>query len=488
MLSFALCLLSSASAWSLGLTLPVLNDQLDNGNDDDLTISDLIVQANEGVNLKLQEGDINVMNIRSALICNSCQWSRSRDGLIIVPYVISSDYSTENRGLIISALLEFATLTCVLFQERDKESNYLNFEDGQGCWSYIGRTNGGQTVSLEQKVCMIYGVIQHEVMHSLGFFHEHNRLDRDDYVDINWQYISPEIQWNFQKNNGNFLNNAYEYSSLMHYGSKTFVNTSGQMSIIPKPNPNIPIGQKTGFSNLDVKKMNVLYNCHLCRTKLLGTSGTFSSSDATPESSNDHCLWLLHVPSYLVLLQFSNFVCPFNKCDAKINVYDGVNKNSPLLAMVSAGQSLPVLISSGRFMLLEYITDPSTPSSFDASYSTVAYGGTFTTDGGSVVSPHYPSSYPNRATGTYVIIAPPGNQVFLIFKDFDMGSSLTCLNDYLEIRDGGDLNSPSLGVYCGQRSNLVIVSSGPTLLLQFSSNSRVNRKGFKADYFFVSIR
>lgn len=73
------------------------------------------------------------------------------------------------------------------------------------------------------------------------------------------------------------------------------------------------------------------------------------------------------------MLQFGTFVCSSTNCSANINVYNGVSKNSSLLATIRADQPLPVLISSGRFMLLEYITDPSTPSSFNGSYSSGMY-------------------------------------------------------------------------------------------------------------------
>ncbi|XP_040184666.1 astacin-like metalloendopeptidase [Rana temporaria] len=159
-------------------------------DDDDWTISDQIAQANEGSPVFLSNSDIGLKNQRSALICASCQWRKSNQGIAIVPYVISSNYTDTSRDFITSAMLEFTTMTCVHFQNRTTEPNYLSFEDKGGCWSSIGKVNGRQTVSIEEDSCMNYGVIQHEIMHSLGFDHEHIRTDRDNYVAINWQYIS----------------------------------------------------------------------------------------------------------------------------------------------------------------------------------------------------------------------------------------------------------------------------------------------------------
>ena len=49
---------------------------------------------------------------------------------------------------------------------------------------------GAQRLSLAPD-CFQHGTILHEFMHTLGFYHEENRGDRDDYVRINWDNIIP---------------------------------------------------------------------------------------------------------------------------------------------------------------------------------------------------------------------------------------------------------------------------------------------------------
>lgn len=60
------------------------------------------------------------------------------------------------------------------------------------CSSYVGRIGGAQTISVgnaDASIVCKHGNIVHEIAHSLGFFHEHSRPDRDDYVNILWDNI-----------------------------------------------------------------------------------------------------------------------------------------------------------------------------------------------------------------------------------------------------------------------------------------------------------
>jgi len=67
------------------------------------------------------------------------------------------------------------------------------------CLSSIGRDGGAQSLTLGMS-CHYLGVILHEMTHAAGFYHEQNRWDRDEYVNIHWSNIQPGNQraaWTF---------------------------------------------------------------------------------------------------------------------------------------------------------------------------------------------------------------------------------------------------------------------------------------------------
>ncbi len=63
----------------------------------------------------------------------------------------------------------------------------------------MGRQGGEQLVSIEAEICTFKGVVLHEIFHALGFLHEHNRPDRDDYIDILWDNVDPEMYNNLTR-------------------------------------------------------------------------------------------------------------------------------------------------------------------------------------------------------------------------------------------------------------------------------------------------
>ncbi|KAM3600039.1 uncharacterized protein V6R79_016285 [Siganus canaliculatus] len=129
------------------------------------------------------------------------------------------------------------------------------------CWSSIGKDGGKQVVSLSAHNCLSHGVIQHELLHALGFYHEHTRSDRDQYVRINWENIPKANAHNFDKMDTNNLNTPYDYSSALHYGRSAFSLEYRAETITPIPDSSVPIGQREEMSDIDVVKVNSLYEC-----------------------------------------------------------------------------------------------------------------------------------------------------------------------------------------------------------------------------------
>ena len=133
----------------------------------------------------------------------------------------------ENQTIIKDALLEIEAVCCLKFVEI-KEKNvellskeYIHFESSEpGCFSNVGKLIKQPTrVNLEiGPNCLNPVAVKHEVMHALGFIHEHQRPDRDSFVKI-VQNKKPDLI-NVHKRNDRDpyrLYTPYDYHSIMHY-------------------------------------------------------------------------------------------------------------------------------------------------------------------------------------------------------------------------------------------------------------------------------
>ncbi|XP_053304519.1 astacin-like metalloendopeptidase [Spea bombifrons] len=451
-----------------------------------------ILKTNKDSTIKLYHGDI-VMPAHSgfsAMKCTDCLWKKSSDGTVQVPYTISSDYSDSDKAFIIHVLQDFSTLTCIQFVERSTEVDYLNIGSGSGCWSSVGKVGGSQYLSLLRTGCMARGIIQHEIQHALGFYHEQSRSDRDNYIDVLWEFINEDNWGNFEKVDTRNMDLPYDYSSVMHYGKYAYSNTSAQPTLRPKPDQDVEIGQRYGLSPLDVFKVKKLYECKQCSFMLTGTGGSLDSEKYIKAYSDTaSCLWLITVEKNKVLLKFDTFdIPPSAGCSSYyITVYDGRSRKAPLLLdRVCGNQELPLLVATTNGLLVEFAYEETLPVfDFKATYSSVSCGGTYTADNGTITSPDYPNLYPNFADCVSTIWAPQGFRILLNFATFDLEYSSSCLYDYLIINDGGRPNAPELGRFCWDVHIPPILSTGNALLLQFHTDSWFNKAGYRADYSFV---
>merc|ERR1711862_749907 len=92
-----------------------------------------------------------------------------------------------------------------------------------------------QTVNLASG-CSYVGTAIHELAHALGMDHEHNRPDRDDWIDIDYRNIDHGWQDQFLQNNNAFTEHDYDYLSIMHYGAYSTCKDCSKPVITPKKN------------------------------------------------------------------------------------------------------------------------------------------------------------------------------------------------------------------------------------------------------------
>ncbi|CAL1535619.1 unnamed protein product [Lymnaea stagnalis] len=158
--------------------------------------------------------------------------------------------------------------TCIQFVQRTTQATYIEVTAGTGCHSIVGYNNHGkQEVSIGSG-CEAKGIIMHELIHSLGFWHEHNRVDRDSYINIDLHNVQTSSQHDFTITTtakATTLNTAYDFNSIMHYSPYTFAVDKLKPVITPKPGKapvNARLGQRINLSPTDVLKIQRLYGCH----------------------------------------------------------------------------------------------------------------------------------------------------------------------------------------------------------------------------------
>ncbi|XP_055334999.1 uncharacterized protein LOC129586039 [Paramacrobiotus metropolitanus] len=185
-----------------------------------------------------------------------------------VPYHISDAFGSQDVFLIKEAMLtiESKTFRCVKFVERKSDRNYISFKPGKNCSSYVGLQDlqDGQPVFLDPDRCMQLGVVQHEILHALGLFHEHSRSDRDSSVIIYKDEIMDgyKAQYDIIPNMPTF-GTDYDLESLMHYGMYDFAKTMDWPVIIPRKDGVYRMGQREGLSVRDVAKLRNAYYCQV---------------------------------------------------------------------------------------------------------------------------------------------------------------------------------------------------------------------------------
>jgi len=371
---------------------------------------------------------------------------------------IDSNFSGVHKALFKQAMRHWENYTCIQFVERTTEHpNWIVFTERPcGCCSFVGkRGNGPQAISIG-KNCDKFGIAVHELGHVVGFWHEHTRPDRDNWVEIKRENVMVGQEYNFNKLTSEEVNSLglrYDYDSIMHYARNTFSKGTYLDTILPRTD--LPenqaampeIGQRVRLSRGDILQTTALYQCPGCGKTYQETAAKFGSpqhiglyssssgSDPGPFKKGDKCEWrILATHGEKIILNITSLDIPASaNCQLDyLEVRDGYWYKSDLLMKVCGNTTPQYIISTGSRMLITYKTNAHSPDhmGFTAQYEAVC-GGDLDMEAGQLESPNFPEDYQPNKECIWRVRVPEDFQVALKFQSFEIENHDNCVYDLL---------------------------------------------------------
>ncbi|VDM09295.1 unnamed protein product [Wuchereria bancrofti] len=311
--------------------------------------------------------------------------------------------------------------TCIKFEnDQEASGDYIEFFEGDGCYSMVGRFGGRQGISIG-KGCERIGTIIHEVGHTLGLWHEQSRPDAEEYITVVKEYIIPSYISEFLKRSEHEIatfNVPYDLGSIMHYGSTAFsVDQKSKTLLTKDPFYQMTIGQRDSLSFYNIKLINEAYCKGDCKEKNECRNGGYLNP-----SNCKSCL------------------CPSGFGGSKCETHATSESNS------KCGGTLKAIVD------WQYIE-----------------------------SPGYPDEYSTNVICNWLIEADKEERIEISFEDnFGIFCSSTCV-DYIELKIGNDLANTGYRICCYDKPKDSLVSAKYQAVIIFHATTGEDT-GFKLKF------
>uniref|UniRef100_W5MX16 Cubilin n=1 Tax=Lepisosteus oculatus TaxID=7918 RepID=W5MX16_LEPOC len=223
-----------------------------------------------------------------------------------------------------------------------------------------------------------------------------------------------------------------------------------------------------------------------CGGHLHMETGAFNSPNY-PEAypPNVECVWsITSSPGNRLQLSFISFdIQQSSGCSSDyLEIREG-NSTGQLVGRFCGGL-LPANYTSviGHILWLKFVSDSSVPGAgFRATFAHL-YGNEISGVSGQIASPLWPRNYPVDAHYRWTITVDAGFFIQVHFLDMDIEDLYDCYFDNLNIFDGPNAHSYSLGKFCGLSLPPLVTSSGSTMTVEFHSDESVSGRGFLIEW------
>lgn len=223
-----------------------------------------------------------------------------------VPFCIAPGTALPVRRAFADAIAEVTSLVpCITFEEvawvsgsggdpvsllecNAPRAVFLQSPVNSGCYANVGAPGDDDKVAvlnLDPWDCTTTGVAIHEVLHTLGMFHEQQRGDRDQLIDVIFDNIREDSVRNYEIADDADTRVNYDPFSIMHYGDTTFgkLGPDGNPLQTMRFKADAPysgednMGQRFGMSQNDIEQLALMYTC----VDGLSTRCTYDQSECT---------------------------------------------------------------------------------------------------------------------------------------------------------------------------------------------------------------
>ncbi|MEO8099044.1 MAG: M12 family metallopeptidase [Acidobacteriota bacterium] len=180
----------------------------------------------------------------------------------VIPYEIDAAIPAATLARVQTAIDTWNSYgTPIHLQPRAGETSYVRFTRKTtppvgACSSSVGRSGAAQSILVEDSCGT--STLVHEIGHTVGFWHEQARIDRNFNVTVLYENVAKAYAGNFtiQSVSGQDIA-GYEYGSSMHYGAFEF--SGNGFPVLETVPPGIPMGETSGMNAADLDAVSRKY-------------------------------------------------------------------------------------------------------------------------------------------------------------------------------------------------------------------------------------